>query len=93
LYGDDGIDLVRGAGGNDSLDGGGSSVDTLYGYGGADTLRDVSGNYDILQGGDGNDHLYSRDEPAWPYGDAVTGGAGTDTCVVDANESVSSYEF
>jgi Ca2+-binding RTX toxin-like protein len=65
LWGDDGVNELRGLDGNDTLKGyggadslvGGTGADTLEGMNGSDTLRGDNG-YDSLNGGAGQDDLY-----------------------------------
>jgi Ca2+-binding RTX toxin-like protein len=82
--------MLKGAEGNDSLNGSGSG-DLLYGYDGADVLYGNGGN-DVLEGGSGNDNLYAGEgndalfgggDDDYLYGgsgdDVLDGGAGNDT--------------
>ncbi|MBU1195729.1 MAG: putative Ig domain-containing protein, partial [Proteobacteria bacterium] len=65
LYGNEGADIMVGAGGHDDLNGnegddllyGGDGNDNLFGSNGNDELYGGNGN-DYLDGGDGNDDLY-----------------------------------
>jgi serralysin len=80
LYGDDGGDILIGAGGNDRLEGG-AGPDKLYGGNGADVLIGGAGE-NILYGGAGNDIMTGGDDDNQFYGgagdDRMTGGAGRD---------------
>lgn len=90
LYGQAGIDELRGDAGNDSLYGGANNDtligsfgnDTLYGEGEDDSLRGGDG-YDSLWGGTGTDTLLGNDENDTLYGesgsDRLDGGNGSDT--------------
>ena len=60
---------------------GGDQNDEVYGGQGADELV----------GGNGNDFLKSRDNVSG--NDEVDGGANTDTCVIDAGDSVTNCEL
>ena len=77
LYGTRLGDLVDARGGNDVVYGGGGN-DLILGGDGADVIRGGSG-HDVLRGGAGDDNLISRDGQS----DAVYGGAGRDTALVD----------
>lgn len=78
LEGDAGSDALVASDGDDALSGS-EGDDALFGEGGSDDI----------QGGSGNDFLHSADDAA---SDTVSGGPGDDTCVVDANDSVSGCE-
>ena len=88
LEGGDGNDSLTGGGGDDVMLGG-AGDDTLVGKTGDDSLDggegndvlDGSGGADDVQGGDGNDVIRNRP------GDAVDGGAGSDTCTGSGCES------
>lgn len=79
-------DRLAGLAGNDDLDGGGGN-DLLYGEAGDDLLTSSAGN-DRLDGGEGDDRLVLVG-----VGGAVTGGAGSDTLVVDLSRESSGVIF
>jgi Ca2+-binding RTX toxin-like protein len=72
LYGNDGNDILIGEGGNDYLLGGAGN-DDLFGNGGRD----------ILSGAGGNDRLFGGPTD----GDAIRGGAGTDSAANDDKDT------
>ena len=79
--GDDGSDIVKGQADDDSVSGGDQN-DKVYGGQGDD--NDVSGD-------DGNDLVKTRDNVSG--NDTAAGGIGTDTCVIDAGDTVISCEL
>ncbi len=79
LFGENGNDLLIGAGKNDYLDGG-KGNDTLYGQGGNDDLIGGDGK-DTLYGGDGDDVLVGGDGK-----DELHGGAGADVILAADGE-------
>ena len=85
--GDDGSDVVRGQADDDWVQGDDQN-DRVYGGQGDDCL----GVNCAHSGGEaGNDFLKSRDNVSG--NDTVDGGANTDTCVIDAGDSVTSCEL
>ena len=78
LNGGDGNDVLTGGDGADAIDGG-AGDDNLSGGAGNDTLTS-GGGLDLLDGGAGDDMFNARDGD----GDAVRGGAGTDSATTDA---------
>jgi Ca2+-binding RTX toxin-like protein len=99
LTGDDGSDTVKGQQDDDEVCGNGQN-DKLYGGQGDDALggRDATFNNMCFHGWDGvsspvepgNDFLKSRDDVSG--NDTVDGGFNTDTCVIDAGDTVFSCE-
>ena len=85
--GDDGSDTVKGQADDDGVQGDDQN-DHLYGGQGADCL-----GVDCAHTGDenGNDFLKSRDGVSG--NDQVFGGANTDTCVIDAGDTVQDCEL
>lgn len=86
-YGDD---VVSGGRGKDILVGGWGE-DTLRGNAGDDRLIAGTGEtfptqVDVLYGGRGNDYLDAQDGTG---DDTVTGGSGTDICLLDVGDDVS----
>ncbi len=77
MYGDEGDDTLEGGHGHDRLDGGNDN-DVLDGGAGIDALYGGNGN-DLLSGG-ANDDIT-------PWGDYLTGGAGTDVFWFEMGES------
>ncbi|MCB6179513.1 Hint domain-containing protein [Rhodobacter sp. Har01] len=73
--------VIRGGGGNDSIDGRAGN-DSLYGDDGNDTILGGAGN-DTLSGGDGNDSLVGG-----AGADLVDGGDGNDTLVAGDGDTV-----
>ena len=90
LCGEDGSDVVKGQQDDDDVEGADQN-DKLYGGQGDDYLGYEGTS---LQGCEtnetGNDFLKSKDNVSG--NDAVDGGNNTDTCVIDAGDSVSSCE-
>ncbi len=101
LYGGSGDDRLDAGNGNDTLQGG-AGTDTLLGVNDNDALSGGSGNdrleggygndtiiagpgLDQLIGGNGNDNLDAVDGVG---GDSISGGSGTDSCLRDANDTV-----
>jgi Ca2+-binding RTX toxin-like protein len=66
---------------------GSDGANTISGGGGDDNLTGAGGG-DTLQGGDGNDSIAARDTVV----DAVACGAGTDSAVVDPEDTVAECE-
>ncbi len=84
--GDDGSDIVRGQADDDGVQGDDQN-DRIYGGQGADCL----GVNCAHSGGEvGNDFLKSRDNVSG--NDTVDGGDNTDTCIIDAGDTVSNCE-
>jgi Ca2+-binding RTX toxin-like protein len=86
LFGGLGNDELHGGVGNDSLRGDAGN-DRLFGEDGNDTIFGGPGA-DKLFGGAGNDKLTCNDGTR----DSVSGGSGTDTCIADADDLLSSIE-
>jgi len=103
-YGGDGADLLRGSGGNDTLDGDWDD-DRVYGLGGSDDLRGSTGHdfvsggrdpdyidpgygFDTVLAGPGNDFIAAADYTA----DTVDGGNGTDRAFADREDQVTNVE-
>jgi hypothetical protein len=103
-YGDDGNDILRGTSRGDLLDGefgddrvtGGRGPDDLRGGGDRDRIAGGPGDDaidpgpwpDIVAAGDGNDYITAADYTA----DRIDGGAGSDTAVVDPQDSLTAVE-
>ncbi len=79
-----GNDTIAGMGGNDFIYGD-AGADTIYGASGRDTITGGPGK-DMIGGGGGNDRINSRDGVAR---EAVSGGAGRDSCIADRTDFVS----
>jgi Ca2+-binding RTX toxin-like protein len=82
-----GSDLVIGAKGNDTIEGGRGN-DALWGGAGDDSL-DGNGGVDVVRGGPGDDTIAVADIGR---SDRAIGGRGTDTCLVDASDTVRGCE-
>ena len=97
LTGDDGSDVVRGQQDDDQVCGNDQS-DKLYGGQGDDLIGGPTATSDCFHGWDGvssphetgNDFLKSRDNVSG--NDTVDGDFNTDTCVIDAGDTVFSCE-
>jgi hypothetical protein len=103
-YGDDGNDILRGTPRGDVLDGewghdrvaGGRGADDLRGGSGRDRVAGGPGDdvidpgpwSDFVVGGDGNDYIRAADYTA----DTIDGGPGSDSAVVDPQDSVTGVE-
>ena len=81
-----GTQHVRGMAGPDTIVGG-AADDALFGGTGNDTVTGNAG-VDVLHGGDGDDTIQARDGVA----DRIDCGAGTDTVVADAVDTVANCE-
>ena len=104
LYGNAGKDALDGGGGNDLVKGNGGN-DKLFGNNGGDRLYGGAGN-DYLDGGSSNDKLYPETGNDTALGqsgndnffahdgeaDSLFGGTGTDTGIVDGQDSRGSIE-
>jgi Ca2+-binding RTX toxin-like protein len=104
LWGNDGVNVIKGMNGNDTLKGyggndlleGGDDQDTLYGMDGIDILHGDNGNdnlfggnqNDNLTGGAGNDKLNGN-----AGADTLTGGTGADTFVFSATAETTLAAF
>jgi Ca2+-binding RTX toxin-like protein len=90
LIGGDGSDVLKGQADDDSLEGNGQN-DKLYGGQGADCLGADCTAIGQKYSEEGNDFLKSRDHVSG--NDYVDGGDNTDTCRVDAGDTVRSCEL
>jgi len=88
LNGNEGSDVVKGQGDDDSIEGNGES-DKLVGGPGDDCLG-ARCTFDSTNNEPGNDTLKSRDNVSG--NDYVDGGDNTDTCIVDAGDEVHNCE-
>ena len=82
-----GNDILRGNGGNDTLQTG-AGQDALYGGAGNDHVYAGFGQ-DLLYGGAGDDHLDARGDGA----DVLDGGTGTDSAYVDRSTTTQDMAF
>ena len=80
INGNNGNDIIHGAGGNDNINGN-NNDDTLYGGTGNDTINGGGGS-DVIYGGSGDDNLNGDGANETIYGgsgnDNIRGNAGTD---------------
>jgi Ca2+-binding RTX toxin-like protein len=90
LNGDGGSDVIRGQADDDSMEGDGQN-DHMYGGQGADCVGAGCTFKEIDPAEAGNDFLKTKDHVAG--NDVADGGANTDTCRVDAGDSVNSCEL
>lgn len=88
LRGTSGSDVICGLAGTDIIVGGGGN-DTIYGDAGNDILRGGAGK-DAIFGGGGDDALDGRDFVK--ANDTLDGEAGTDTCLRDRGDLLTSCE-
>jgi Ca2+-binding RTX toxin-like protein len=89
LDGNDGSDTIRGQADDDSMEGNDQN-DHMYGGQGSDCIGAACTFKEVAPEA-GNDFLKSRDHVSG--NDNVNGGQNTDTCKVDAGDSVASCEL
>lgn len=93
LIGGDGGDIVRAGDGDDLLlNATDEERDELHAEGGDDTVTGPSGGSDLIHGGEGDDILHATEWRENLGADKVDGGPGSDTCYVEANDTVLNCE-